>query len=357
MSFSLSIRIGNRHRNLSSDWQLVYLRNGNWDRSANRNSLELWILNMINIILLIVLLHYRLGNDLLTWNFNVFYPCYVLSLNRFYNLFKLNFFIISPVNLNINFFSLIYRLINFLVINLCSRFHQNFLSKIISDNWLLRNWLQVHQLIFLRNELNFFLMLYNLFLINRLEIQLLARLLVLSVYYLLFILNRFVNLSLLNDLVFPPLNSYWIFNSFYIWLHHSFFDDSVSWSSHWYISYNSFILNQWIICHLFSINRSFDVFLFNIWSLKNSLFDDWLRNDSSSYYWLVDNPLLYLGHLKYLLSLCNKWLGIVYLLSHRGFHLTFIYLLHWRIRRVRMLINFLISILNHLQLSRFHKLL
>lgn len=174
---------------------------------------------MVNIVLLIIFLHNRLCYYLLTWNWNTFYSSYVLGLNRLQNRFKLNFLVISSVNLYIHFFSLNDWLVYFLIIDFHTRFYQNFFSKIISYYRLLRNWSQIHQLIFLRNELNLLLVLNYFFLINWLKIQLLSRLLVLSANDLLIVLDGLVDVVLLKNSIFTSLNSYLFFNRFHIRLH------------------------------------------------------------------------------------------------------------------------------------------
>ena len=47
----------NRQRNLSDDWLFSESRSGDWDFFGHRNSLENWILNMVNIILHVIFLN------------------------------------------------------------------------------------------------------------------------------------------------------------------------------------------------------------------------------------------------------------------------------------------------------------
>ena len=87
LSISSCVRIWNWNWNLSSDWKLINRRCWNRNSSCYWNSFESWILNMINIILLIIFLYNRLSNDLFSRNWDLFNSGNVLSLNWFNNWF------------------------------------------------------------------------------------------------------------------------------------------------------------------------------------------------------------------------------------------------------------------------------
>lgn len=149
---------------------------------------------MVNIILLIVLLNNRLSNNLLSWNWNLFYSGNVLSLYWFHYRFKCDLFIISSVYIDFNSFPLDDRLVNSLVIDFFSRFSNDFFPLILSNNWFFGKRLKIQQLIFLWHELNIFFIVNDLFFINWLKVDCLIRLLVFSVYYFLSVLNRLGNI-------------------------------------------------------------------------------------------------------------------------------------------------------------------
>lgn len=81
----VSNRLGiwNRYRNLSDNRYSLYIGGWNWYSSSNGYSLVNWILNMMDIILLIILLNYGLSYDLLSWNLNGLCSGHIVYFNRF----------------------------------------------------------------------------------------------------------------------------------------------------------------------------------------------------------------------------------------------------------------------------------
>ena len=350
ISVSSGIGVRNGNGNLSSYWKFVDGRSGNWNCSGNWHSLERWILNMVNIILLVVFLYNWLSDDLFSRNSDSFNSGDILSLNGFNNLFQNDFLVISSVDLNFDFFSLNNWLEDSLVVNFVSRFDNDFFSVIVSDDWILGERFEVEKLIFSGNKLNILLVVDYLFLENGLEVDSLVGVFVFS-------LNNFFSVShwfgdfgqVFDSVVFLHYFDF-ILNSQNCWLSNSLFNDGVSRRSNLNISHNCLIAHFSILSHLFSINRSFGLTLLDDWCLDDSLLDNGLRNHFSGDDGLSDYFLFHIRSADNFLSLGNEGLGIVDLVSI-GYLFFSAFICFWDF--IGGLVSLLINLSSSLRLNNF----
>lgn len=92
--------------NLSQKWNFLSKWYWNWYSSGERNSSVVWILNVVNVILLVVFLNNWLSDDLLSWNSDSLLSDYVINDWLFVNIVQLNLLVSSSVDLEIDVFSL-----------------------------------------------------------------------------------------------------------------------------------------------------------------------------------------------------------------------------------------------------------
>ena len=121
---------------------------------------------MMNVLLLIIFLNNWLSDELLPGHLNSLSSAYIIYKGTLDNGFYNHFLIRLSINLNINSFSLNYRLNQCLIINLSSRSLNSFDPIIISINRLSSHCIQLDYLIFLRNQFYLFFVVDDLFLIN-----------------------------------------------------------------------------------------------------------------------------------------------------------------------------------------------
>lgn len=236
---------------------------------------------MVNVVLLVVFLHYGLCNDLFSWNGDLFHSSNILSLNWFHYWLQNYFFVIPSVHLHIYFLSLEYWLINSLLVDFVAWLHYDFFSVVLSYHRLFGKRFQIEEFIFRGHELNIFLIIDYLFLINRLEVDGLIWVFVLSVNDLLRVLDWFGDVRKVFYSVVSLHYSHSVFNSHYGGLTDSFLDDGVTRRCNGNISHNSFIVYLSVLSNLFSIDWSLSIGLLDDGSLDNSLFDNRLRNNFS----------------------------------------------------------------------------
>lgn len=310
-SVSSGIRICNGYWDLSSYRKFVDGRS--WDRygSGNWHSLELRILNVIDIVLLVVFLYNRLSDDLPSWNRDLFYSGDVLSLDWFYNWLQNDFFVISSVYLHFYLLSLVNRLVNSLVVDFIAGLYNDFLSVVLSVDRILGKRFEIEKLIFSGDKLNVFLVVDDLFLVDRLEVDGLIGVLVFSVDDLFGVLNWFGDVGQIFHSVVSLHYSDCIFKGSDGRLADSLLDDGVSWRSYLNISQNCFITHLGILSHLFSINGSLSLTLLDDRCLDDSLFDDWLRHNFSGDNRLSQHFLLHQGSADHFLCLSNKRASVV----------------------------------------------
>jgi len=113
--------IWNWNRDFSDNRNFLNIRSWNGNCSCNWYFFENWILNMMNIVLLIIFLHNRLSDEFFSRNLYSFSSTDIIYLNTFNNRFHHNLLIRLSVNLNIDIFSLNNRLNKSLIVNFSSR--------------------------------------------------------------------------------------------------------------------------------------------------------------------------------------------------------------------------------------------
>lgn len=119
VSYRLFVR--NWDRDFSDDRNLFDIWSGNRNSSGDWNSLENWILNMMNIVLLVIFLNDGLSYDFFSWNSYSFSSGHIVNNYWFINCVELNLLIFASINLKIDIFPLNYRLNICLIINFSSR--------------------------------------------------------------------------------------------------------------------------------------------------------------------------------------------------------------------------------------------
>lgn len=321
-SISLSIFVRYRNRDTSLNWDFVQVRSWYSNVSLSGDSFVDWVLYMIDIVLLVVVLNNRLSDDVIGWNLNVFSLSYIGYNWSFRNIVQLNVFILSSVNVQFNLFSLDDWLNISLVVDFSSWFNNGFFSFVFSEDWLSGDWFQVDQLIILRNEVDFGLVVNNLFFINRLVVNFSWWGLIIFGNSLFVVLNRSYDFWMINDLRVSLLNVQGFLNSLYRWLLISLSNSSSSWNGNWNRSIDDLVFSLSWLSDLFSVNWFRNFSLVNDWSLNDLLFDDWLGNNFSGDDWLRNN-FLFNNRLRSLFDgLTNSWSRIVNLVSIWGFDFT-----------------------------------
>ena len=266
--------------------------------------------------LLYIFLYYWLGDDLVGWYLNSFSSGGSVVLRSFGYSFHFYSLVWLSGELYVDIFSLDYWLYISLVVNFSSRSGDCLGSGSLLQNWLSHYWLLDFVLRFCLLKFNSFYVVNNLSLDNRLSVDFFGRSLDDSVDSLFIILNwsgldrSVVNLSLTS--VDLELNVFGQNSRLDILFSNGGFSGYV----YRYCFSFDFTINNWLFVFSFSIYRSGDDLFSDDGSLYNSLFDDRLldnslsnnrlRNDFSSYYWLGYN----------LLSLGDDWLGVKYFSSY-----------------------------------------
>lgn len=103
--------------------------------------------------------------------------------------------------------------------------------------------------------------------------------------------------------------------------------------------------------HLFCVNGSFNISFFDDRSLENSLFDNWLRNDFACDDGLVDYFLVHLRNRYRLGFVSDVRLRIIDILVIRSLLFSCLDFSERGISGIGVLVNFLVSVLNDLQLT------
>lgn len=174
-------------------------------------------------------------------------------------------------------------------INFSSRFYNSFNSIIFSYNWSSCYRVKIYNSIILWNKFNLLFCVYNFFFINRLIIYSSRRRLILFINYFFIPFNRSNNIWLINNLTITLIYVNGLFYYFLIRLNISFSDSSCSRYCNRNTSADSLIIYSCWLCDLFGVNWSFNFGSSNNRCLYNLLFNDRLRNNSSSNYRLWNN--------------------------------------------------------------------
>lgn len=162
-------------------------------------------------------------------------------------------------------------------------------SIVFSDDGLSFNWIQIVNLIFLRNEVDFMFSVNEFSLQNWLVVNF-------SVWSLISLGdNSFVVLdwSLVVSLVYYLVLSFLYVQNFSLeivnWLNESLSLDLISWDWNFNVSNNGIVFDLSIFNLLFGVNWSLSLSFSDDWSLNDLLFDDWLRVDFLGQNWLLDD--------------------------------------------------------------------
>lgn len=155
----------------------------------------------------------------------------------------------------------------------------SFNSVLRSINGLSLEWIQIYDLILLRNQLNFLSVIKNLFRIDWLIIYFSLRSIVLLSNYFFSIICWLNDLWVVNNIILLFLNSQLLFNHVFLRLNISFSDSGSPRDGNRNLSAHSLIIYNWLILNFFGVNWSSDWFFSDNRSLDYSLFDYRLRND------------------------------------------------------------------------------
>lgn len=274
MSESSVSFLGCRNNDLPDNRNLS--QNRCWNRNGSGNGYFFidWILNMLNIILLVVFLNNRLSDNLFSWNLNCFSSNEIIYLKFFINIIQLNLFIISLLNLEINTLSLYNRLNVSLSIDFSSRFLDSFYPFVLSNNWLSLNGVHIHNSVFLGHELYFFLSINHFSLQNWLVINFSVWSVKVLSNNLFRIVDRLHNLSMVDKLVFSFLDIQNLLLNTVDGLNISLSISLRSRNLNRKSSINILIVNDCVSNFLFSVYWSRNFLFSDDRSLNNSLFDN-----------------------------------------------------------------------------------
>lgn len=186
---------------------------------------------MMNILLLIIFLNYWLCYELLSRDLNSFSSAYIVDQNTFDQRFHHDFLIWLSIDLNIDFFSLNDWLNHGSILNFSSRSLNSFNSILGPVNRLSSHCIQIYYLILLGNQFNLLLIIYNLFLIDRLIINFSLRSLIFLSYYFFSVICRIHHLGMVYNLTILLLNIQLLFNNVFLRLNISLSNSGSSWNS------------------------------------------------------------------------------------------------------------------------------
>lgn len=261
----------------------------NWDISLLFFLFKYWVLNMMNIVLIVVLLNIRLSDVLFSWNLNSGSSVNIIDLSIFINVVQLNFFSLSLINSQINILSINNRLDQSLIVDISSRSLYSLNSFWVSDDWSLSNLVQIDNFILFFDEIQFFSLVNNLSTQNWLIDNFSSWSIVVFSLDLFRVFNRSGNNSVIVDsgISLIDVENFFleILNRLNISLSVSFF----SWYSNGDILSEVLSINNGGSIFSFGYNRSADLFLSDNWSLHNLLSDDRLSDSSSGDNWLFNN--------------------------------------------------------------------
>lgn len=106
MSIALLRFFVNRNRDSSYNWHFLHVRFGDRIVSIDFHFVEIWFLDVMNIILLIVFLNNWLGNSFLPGNGNGLEFLHIVNFALSSDGFQLNLFVFTLSNLQIYSFSI-----------------------------------------------------------------------------------------------------------------------------------------------------------------------------------------------------------------------------------------------------------
>ena len=163
--------IWNRDGNFSNNRDFLNIGSGNGNCSGDGHLFENGILDMMNIILLIILLNNRLSDEFFSRHLHSFSSGNIIHLDSLNNWLEHNFLIRLSIDLNVDIFPLNDWLNESLILDFSSGSGDGFDSILGSQNGFSSDRIQIHNLIFSRNEFQLLFIIDDFFFINWLEID------------------------------------------------------------------------------------------------------------------------------------------------------------------------------------------
>lgn len=318
MSVVLFWFLVNRHGYSSNYWNLLHVWLRDWIISLNFYLIESWLLNMMNIVLLIVFLNNRLSNSFLSWNGNSLKFLYIVNITISGQRFQLYLFVFSLFYFQINLLSINNRLqISFFDHSL-SRSLNSFNSFMFSYISISVNWSQINHLFWFWDKFKFFPLIYYFLFNDRLVKDFSLRSFEILYYDFLRVLNWVCFFGIFKFLCLLLLNINKLLLNILNWLNVFFSICYLSGNFDRYFINNFFIVYNRLILNCLCVNRSCYFFFPNNWCLHYSLLDNWLSNDSLCNYRLADNASFNWRLTNNLLTLSNLRSWIKNLVSQLG---------------------------------------